>query len=98
MLTSLAAYRQARDLSLVIAPELAIQNLITERCRELGLRRTELVVRCGFKNISKGIRRLGVVFPKILSQHGVGPTIIRMKYNRPDDKKNKRPEATVPHF
>ena len=37
---------------------LPIQNLINERCRELGLRRRELVERCGYKNISKGIRRL----------------------------------------
>jgi hypothetical protein len=41
---------------------LPIQNLIIERCRELGLRRTELVVRCGYKNISKGLRRLDQVY------------------------------------
>jgi hypothetical protein len=40
---------------------LPIQNLINERCRELDLRRTELVVRCGYKNTSKGLRRLDQV-------------------------------------
>jgi hypothetical protein len=39
-----------------------IENLIIERCRELGLRRSELVERCGYKNISKGIRRLEQVY------------------------------------
>jgi hypothetical protein len=39
-----------------------IEDLIIERCRELGLRRTELVVRCGYKNISKGLRRLDQVY------------------------------------
>jgi hypothetical protein len=41
---------------------LPIQNLITRRCRELGLSRSELVERCGYKNISKGIRRLEEVY------------------------------------
>jgi hypothetical protein len=36
---------------------LAIQILIDERCRELGLSRSELVRRCGYKNITKGVRR-----------------------------------------
>jgi hypothetical protein len=39
-----------------------IENLIIERCRELGLRPTELVTRCGYKNISKGLRRLDQVY------------------------------------
>ena len=37
---------------------LAIQTLILDRCRELGLSRSELVRRAGFKNVAKGIRRL----------------------------------------
>jgi hypothetical protein len=37
---------------------LAIRNLIEARSRELGLGQAELVRRCGYKNISKGIRRL----------------------------------------
>jgi hypothetical protein len=37
---------------------LAIQILIDERCRQLGLSRSELVGRCGYKNITKGVRRL----------------------------------------
>jgi hypothetical protein len=32
--------------------------LITKRCRELGLSRSDLVGRCDFKNITKGLRRL----------------------------------------
>jgi hypothetical protein len=44
------------------AMSLPIQNLINERCRDLGLSRSELVVRCGYKNISKGIRRLDEVY------------------------------------
>jgi hypothetical protein len=41
---------------------LPIQNLINERCGDLGLRRSQLVERCGYKNISKGIRRLEQVY------------------------------------
>jgi hypothetical protein len=41
---------------------LPIQNLIVQRCRELGLRRGELVQRCGYNNVSKGIRRLEQVY------------------------------------
>ena len=37
---------------------LAIQALILDRCRALGLSRSELVRRAGFKNVAKGIRRL----------------------------------------
>jgi hypothetical protein len=36
----------------------AVNRLITERCRELGLSRSELVRRARYKNISKGLRRL----------------------------------------
>jgi hypothetical protein len=39
-----------------------IEKLIIERCRELGLCRRELVERCGYKNISKGLRRLDQVY------------------------------------
>ena len=37
---------------------LAIQAFILDRCRTLGLSRSELVRRAGFKNVAKGIRRL----------------------------------------
>jgi hypothetical protein len=37
---------------------LAIQALILNRCRDLGLNRSQLVRRAGFKNVAKGIRRL----------------------------------------
>jgi hypothetical protein len=37
---------------------LVIQILVDEHSRELGLNRSELVRRCGYKNVSKGIRRL----------------------------------------
>ena len=37
---------------------LAIQAFILDRCRALGLSRSELVRRAGFKNVAKGIRRL----------------------------------------
>jgi transcriptional regulator with XRE-family HTH domain len=37
---------------------LPIQDLVQERCRALGLTRSSLVRRCGYRNISKGIRRL----------------------------------------
>jgi hypothetical protein len=33
-------------------------TLIEERCRELGLRRSEIASRCGYQNLSKGVRRL----------------------------------------
>ncbi len=37
---------------------LPITALISNRCDELGLRPAEVVRRCGYKNISKGVRRL----------------------------------------
>ena len=41
--------------------ELPLAALVAERCRELGLRRSEVAARCGYKNIAKGIRRLDQV-------------------------------------
>ena len=38
--------------------QLPINTLVSNRCRELGLRPVELVRRCGYKNVSKGLRRL----------------------------------------
>ena len=38
--------------------QLPINTLVSNRCRELGLRPTELIRRCGYKNVSKGLRRL----------------------------------------
>jgi hypothetical protein len=38
--------------------KLAISALVGRRCRDLGLSGVELVHRCGYKNISKGLRRL----------------------------------------
>ena len=37
---------------------LPIKTLISNRCDDLSLRPSELVRRCGYKNISKGLRRL----------------------------------------
>src|ERR1700730_17674406 len=37
---------------------LAIEMLITERCRDLGLSRADIVRRAGLKNVAKGLRRL----------------------------------------
>ena len=37
---------------------LAIETLITERCKALGLSRPDLVRLAGFKNVAKGLRRL----------------------------------------
>lgn len=37
---------------------LAIETLIRARSQELGLTRCQLVQRCGYRNISKGLRRL----------------------------------------
>jgi hypothetical protein len=39
-------------------PALTIASLIDRRCRELQLRPAELVRRAGYRNISKGLRRL----------------------------------------
>jgi hypothetical protein len=41
---------------------LAIQILIDERCRERDLSRSELVRRCGYKNVSKGLHRLDELY------------------------------------
>jgi hypothetical protein len=38
--------------------DLPIATLIERRRRELGLRRSEVAARCGYKNLSKGLRRL----------------------------------------
>lgn len=38
--------------------QLPIENLVCSRCEDLGLRPVELIRRCGYKNISKGLRRL----------------------------------------
>lgn len=53
---------------------LTLQNLIIDRCRELQLGRSELVRRCGYKNVSKGIRRLEQVYAGELE---IGRTLIR---------------------
>src|SRR6476469_9328012 len=37
---------------------LAIETLVRGRCEELGLKPVELVRRCGYQNVSKGLRRL----------------------------------------
>jgi hypothetical protein len=42
-----------------VHPEIsAIEALIRERCKILGLSRSDLVRRAGFKNVAKGLRRL----------------------------------------
>ena len=38
--------------------KLPIETLITERCRDLGLSRADVVRRAGLKNVEKGLRRL----------------------------------------
>jgi hypothetical protein len=42
--------------------DLPLSILIRKRCQDLGLSRSELVRRCGYKNISKGLRRLDQVY------------------------------------
>ena len=37
---------------------LAIEALVRRRCDELGLTQPELIRRCGYQNVSKGLRRL----------------------------------------
>ena len=49
---------------------LAIEDLIKKRCRDLGLSRSELVERSGYKNISKGLRRLEQVHAGYLEKAG----------------------------
>ena len=36
----------------------AIEALVRRRCDELGLTQPELIRRCGYQNVSKGLRRL----------------------------------------
>jgi hypothetical protein len=38
--------------------QLAIETLILDRCKILGLSRTDLVRRAGYRNEAKGLRRL----------------------------------------
>jgi hypothetical protein len=42
--------------------DLPLSILIRKRCQDLGLNRSELVRRCGYKNITKGLRRLDQVY------------------------------------
>ena len=42
-------------------PELAIEALISGRLQDLKLSPVELIRRCGYKNLSKGLRRLAGV-------------------------------------
>src|SRR5262249_28124024 len=50
---------------------LAIPDLILDRCRALGLGRSELVRRAGFNNVAKGIRRLDELCGGELQKTGV---------------------------
>ena len=45
----------------MIKTDLPLSILIRKRCHDLGLSRGELVLRCGYKNMSKGLRRLDQV-------------------------------------
>jgi hypothetical protein len=54
---------------------LAIQTLIENHCRELGLGHGELVRRCDYTNVSKGIRRLGQLYAGDLQK---GQTLLRV--------------------
>jgi hypothetical protein len=38
--------------------KLSLTSLIVSRCRELGCRKVDLVVRAGYKNRARGLRRL----------------------------------------
>jgi hypothetical protein len=40
-----------------------IHDLIENQQKQLGLRRNELALRCGFKNLDKGLRRIDGVCP-----------------------------------
>jgi hypothetical protein len=48
----------AEDIFVSETKQLAIAALIRDRCEELGLSSLELVRRCGYQNVSKGLRRL----------------------------------------
>jgi hypothetical protein len=49
--------------------QLPIHDLIETQLKRLGIRRSELARRCGFKNVSKGIRRIdGVRHGDLASQ------------------------------
>jgi hypothetical protein len=54
--------------------ELPIATLIKERCRELGLSRSEVVVQCRYQNLSKGLRRLEQV---LAGDFGRADTLLR---------------------
>jgi hypothetical protein len=41
-----------------MSDELPIATLVSGRCKKLSLRPVELIRRCGYKNVSKGLRRL----------------------------------------
>ena len=50
--------------------QLPIETLVSSRCKELGLRPVELIRRCGYKNASKGLRRLEDICSKEDLDHG----------------------------
>ena len=41
---------------------LEIEALVSRRCNELGLSLKGLIRECGYKNVSKGLRRLGQLY------------------------------------
>ena len=49
--------------------DLPLPRLIEERIRELGLRRPELVARCGYKNIAEFLLKRNHSVPR----HGLPP-------------------------
>ena len=53
----------------------AIQTLIANRCRELELGQGELVRRCGYRNVLKGMRRLAQLCARDVHK---GQTLLRL--------------------
>jgi hypothetical protein len=59
----------------MIAHRLPIDHLVKTRLKELGIRRSELARRCGFKNVQKGIRRIAAVCGGDLDSQGSKPVL-----------------------
>jgi hypothetical protein len=72
----------------------AIGNLVSNRCRELGLGRADLIRRTSYKNLAKGLRRLDELFAGELERT---KDLIRALPYALRDEANLRPKAFPCH-
>ena len=75
---------------------LAIEALVRRRCDELGLNPPELVRRCGYQNVSKGLRRLEQLRAGDFKKSAGLSTCFRLRSNVPVDVIKQAVEEIAP--